>query len=127
VREPKGYGAVRLFEFREEVRREFGERLERATPANVHHFLTRMQARLSHVPEPGQRIELNETATSYDEVITDFLSHNLETAAEDPEQALIVLWLVALELYFARVQDDFAEADRFARAVTDIDVDVDPT
>jgi hypothetical protein len=112
---------VRLAEFRDEVKREFGERLERATPANVQQFLTRMQARLSHAPEPGERIELNETATSYDEVITDFLSRNLEAAAEDPEQALIMLWLMALELHFARVQDE--RSDRFARSVIELDLD----
>jgi hypothetical protein len=112
---------VRLSEFREEVRREFGERLERATPANVHHFLARMQAHLHHVPEPGERIELKETATSYNEVITDFLSHTLETAVAEPEEALILLWLLALELYFARVYDD--HDSRFARAITQIDLD----
>jgi hypothetical protein len=112
---------VRLSEFQDEVRREFGARLERATPANVHNFLARMQTRFSRLPEPGKPIELNETATSYDEVITDFLSHNLDLAAQDPEQAVIVLWLMALELYFARVQDDYA--DRFARAITQIDLD----
>jgi hypothetical protein len=116
---------VRLPEFRDEVRREFGDRLERATPANVRNFLTRMQARLTAGPAPGERIELNETATSYEEVITDFLSRSLEGAAEDPERALIALWLLALELHFARVADDYAE--RFARAVTDLDVDIDAT
>jgi hypothetical protein len=112
---------VRLSEFQDEVRREFGDRLERATPANVHNFLSRMQARLGHAPEPGEPIELNETATSYNEVITDFLSHNLDLAARDPEQAVIVLWLMTLELYFARVQDEYA--DRFARAMVEIDLD----
>ena len=112
---------MRLHEFRDEVRREFGHRLERATPANVRNFLTRMQARLTPAPAPGERIELKETASSYDEVISDFLSHNLESALDDPEQALITLWLLALELYFGRVQDEYA--DRFARALTQIDID----
>jgi hypothetical protein len=112
---------VRLPEFREEVHREFGDHLERATPALVRNFLTRMQAQISRLPEPGEPIELQETATSYNEVITDFLSRNLEVAVEDPDQALIMLWLLALELYFALVNDD--HADHFARAVTDIDLD----
>jgi hypothetical protein len=112
---------VRLHEFRDEVRHEFGERLEHATPANVRHFLTRMQARLTPPSEPGSRFELKETASSYHEVISDFLSRNLEGALDDPEQALITLWLLALELYFGRVEDEYA--DRFARALSQTEID----
>jgi HEAT repeat protein len=112
---------VRLHEFRDEVRREFGDRLERATPANVRNFLTRMQTQLTPGPAPGERIELNETATSFEEVITDFLAHALEAGGDDPEQALIVLWLLALELHFARVGETAAE--RLAQVLSEPDAD----
>ncbi len=65
-----------LAEFRELVRLEFGERLERATPANVRDFLDRMQLRLHQDSGEPQTYLLEEEdgRFSYEEIVSDFFS-----------------------------------------------------
>jgi len=100
---------VKINEFKELVKREFGEHLRHATPANVREFLDRLQAEhfQSHLAE---RIVLDgdEPATSYEEIIKDFFSRILDQPDED---AFITLWTLALDMSFAAVESQFA--DRF--------------
>lgn len=104
---------MRLDEFREEVKRDLGDQLQRATPSSVQDFLTRMQSQLFHDASKERRVfELNEEAADYDEIVTQFFSRILESNTEQLEEALIMLWLVALELHFARLEQEYA--DRFA-------------
>ena len=104
---------MRLEEFREEVRREFGERLQRATPANVQDFLVRMQAELfSDVGAGEHGFEISETASDYNEIVTQFFARVLETKLEQMEEALMMLWLVGFELHFARLEEEYEH--RFA-------------
>lgn len=111
---------MKLEEFREEVHRQFGERLERATPANVQDFLVHMQARLAGTEGRGQTVELNETAHSYDQIMTEFFARVLSVSPEQMEEALMQLWLVGLELHYARLEEQYA--DKFAPLFgTDID------
>jgi hypothetical protein len=105
--------SVKLEEFREEVRREFGDRLQRATPANVQDFLARMQSQLFLDTGKGdQGFELNETASDYNEIVTQFFARVLQAKPEQLEEALMMLWLVGFELHFARLEEEYA--DRFA-------------
>ena len=96
-----------IAEFRELVRREFGERLERATPANVRDFLDRMQLRLHQEAREGPLYVLKETgqARSYEEIVTDFFSRALDYPLE---QAFIMLWLLAFEQHFAMLEEEYA-------------------
>lgn len=109
-----------LEEFREEVYRHFGKRLERATPASVQDFLVHMQARLAGSEGRGESVELSETAQSYDQIVTEFFAHVLQATPDQMEQALMQLWLVGLELHYARIEEQYA--DKFARLFgTDLD------
>ncbi len=94
-------------EFRELVRREFGERLERATPANVRDFLDRMQLRLHQDAKEGPPYVIEERSSprTYEEIVTDFFSRALEYPVE---QAFIMLWLLAFEQHFAMLEEEYA-------------------
>ncbi|MBI3912224.1 MAG: hypothetical protein HY320_15000 [Armatimonadetes bacterium] len=91
-----------LAEFRTAVRREFGRDLEHMTPANVREFLDRIQEREAPV---GERIHLDEPARSYESILKDFFRQVLEIP---PEQAIIPLWLLAVELAFADLREHLA-------------------
>ncbi len=96
-----------LPEFRELVREEFGPRLERATPANVRDFLDRMQLRLHRDANEGQPyvIEEESRTLNYEEIVADFFSRALDYP---PDQALIMLWLLAFEQHFVMLGEDYA-------------------
>ena len=96
-----------LTEFRELVRQEFGDRLERATPANVRDFLDRMQLRLHQDSGEAQPYLIEEEIRrfSYEEIVSDFFSRALDYP---PEQSLIMLWLLAFEQHFAMLEEDYA-------------------
>ena len=106
-----------LSEFRQRVRHEFGTRLERATPASVRDFLVQMQTEV-FAAEPAKEhrpVVMNERARSYDEVFSDFFNRVLELPVE---QAVILLWLLAFELHFARVEEQTTETfSRLLRGV----------
>lgn len=94
-------------EFRELVRAEFGPDLERATPASVRDFLDRMQVRLHQESGEGApyAIEAEERAQGYEEIVAEFFSRALDYP---PEQAAIMLWLLAFEQHFAMLEEDYA-------------------
>lgn len=102
---------ITLGELRDIVREEFGERLERATPASVRDFLDRLQVRLHRDSGEGApyMIEGDERARSYEEIIADFFSRVLDYG---PEQAAVMLWLLAFEQHFAIMEDDYAQRSR---------------
>jgi hypothetical protein len=116
---------VKLDEFRAEVKREFGEQLQRAAPANVQDFLVRMQSQLFADAGKGDHtFELNEQASDYDEIVTQFFARVLESKPEQLEEALMMLWLVGFELHFARLEEDYA--DRFAAMFGEREFDDEP-
>ncbi len=99
-----------LSEFRERVEAFFGPNLSRATPANVREFVDSMYAELWKGALPrGGPIEISETATSFEEIVKDFFARIFDYP---PEQAVIVLWLMALDLCFAAIEQ--GEEERFA-------------
>lgn len=83
--------------------------MEHATPANVREFLDRAHAELSPV-ERNRRIVIDEPSTSYEEILRDFFARVLEMPRD---AAIIALWMLALELSFADVREQWAE--RFDR------------
>jgi hypothetical protein len=100
-----------LAELRELVREELGEHLERATPASVRDFLDRLQVRLHRESGEGPPylIEGDEDAHSYEEIVADFFSRVLDYA---PEQAAVMLWLLAFEQHFAMMEDEYIQRSR---------------
>lgn len=96
-----------LAEFRELVCRELGEHLERATPASVRDFLDRFHEgvyRQAH--PPGEPLEIDEHATSFEQVFAEFFRTALTMPAE---QAVIQLWLFGLEQHFAQLGQLYRE------------------
>lgn len=98
---------MKLEEFREAIRREFGPNLEHATPANVRDFLNDLSRRQFEA-RLRKRIVLNESKTTYEEILKDFFSRVLDFP---PEEALILLWTMAFELSFTVLEHHLA--DRF--------------
>jgi hypothetical protein len=98
---------VTLRDFQEAVGREFGPRLERATPANVREFTARMQAQLFDRREGGRLLlEARDEAESCEQIIKEFFAGVLY---DPPERAVIILWLTALELWFEVITQDYGE------------------
>lgn len=95
----------RLEEFRFKVQREFGRNLEKATPANVRHFMDTYQDELFD-SSPRGRIELNETKTTYEEILKDFFTRVLERPSDE---ALIMLWLMAFEMSFFTIEQHLSD------------------
>jgi hypothetical protein len=103
-------GAVRLAEFRERVFREFGPRLERATPENVRLFLADLDLEgLSRTSYRSLDLDAEESVT-LEGAIRSYFARALR---EDPETAAVALWSLAFELFFAIIEVDLD--DRFRR------------
>lgn len=99
---------MRIEEFRRAMRREFGENLEHATPANVRHFLDELSRR-QFEPMMRKRLVLDEPKTTYEEILKDFFSRVLDFPRDE---ALILLWTMAFELSFEMLQHHLS--DRFS-------------
>jgi hypothetical protein len=106
---------VGLRDFRKLVKAEFGDGLKHATPANVREFIDGLDthAVLEKLPS---RIVINEPCSSYEEVIKDFFAQVLELP---PEEAIVALWTLALDLAFATIESQYNE--RFASLFPDPD------
>lgn len=117
---------MKLEEFRDEVRREFGDGLQHATPANVQDFLVRMQSQLFADAGKGEHgFELHESsAADYNEIVTQFFARVLQAQPEQFEEALMMLWLVGFELHFARLEEEYS--DRFAAMFSEREEDEEP-
>jgi len=92
-------------EFRAAIKREFGNNLEHATPANVRHFLDEMSMRVLQ-DRLFQRFELSESKTTYEEILRDFFVRVLD---RPKDEAVILLWTMAFELAFSMLEVDLAE------------------
>jgi hypothetical protein len=99
---------VTIAELRDLARREFGEHLERATPASVRDFLDRLRVRLHEESGEGPLyvVDTAEGARSYEEIVADFFSRVLD---QDPERATVMLWLLAFEQHFAMLEEDYTD------------------
>ena len=102
--------AVTLDEFRAAVHAAFGPKLEHVTPELMRDFIARMYLQLSppERTEKGAVIIPPDTigATSYQEIVINFFAHALELP---PDQALILLWLFAGEMYFSELGEEYSE------------------
>lgn len=104
---------MRLGEFRELVRRQFGDDLHGATPAGVRDFLDLLQEdahiaeTVSRVVYPDDgRLDIYESAKSYEEIMRTFFAQMLK---KDSEEAVPLLWTVALEMAYNLIESQDAE------------------
>jgi len=102
------YNPLTLDEFRAAVHAAFGSRLEHVTPELMRDFIARMYLQLSPPdrPEKDAVVISTDGATSYEEIVITFFGRMLELP---PEQALILLWLFAGEMYFAELGEEYSE------------------
>lgn len=109
---------MRLAEFKERVQATFGSRMEHATPANVREFLDTIQQelwqeerneRIVRTGDPNPPIELSadDSAITYEAVIRQFFVRALHTTDEN---ALMLLWMLALDLAYSGIEDMQAES-----------------
>ena len=97
---------MEIEDFREKVRRAFGEDLHRASPATVRDFLDDLHQNVPLTERNDRRIEIKESAKSYEEVMRTFFARMLET----PEsQAVPMLWAVAFDLCYALIETHDAD------------------
>jgi len=103
--------AMDLSEFRRRVREYFGPSLSRATPANVREFVDSLYAEIwRREHKPGVPVELGEEGvSSFEEAVKEFFDRVLDYP---PDQAVIALWLVAIDLYFSAIEE--SDKERFA-------------
>jgi hypothetical protein len=107
--ESDGWGGPKLEQFRQAVQHEFGRNLEKATPANVRDFMDRFQDDMFQeaMRESARaRFELNESKTTYEEILKDFFARVLERPSDE---ALIMLWTLAFEMCFFTIEQHAAE------------------
>jgi hypothetical protein len=113
--EQRACDGMKLDEFKEQVRHTFGDDLHRASPAAVRDFLDRLQEdmHIARISSPGsnglydRRIDVDESAKSYEEVMRTFFAHVLDLP---PEEAVTMLWAVAFDLSYAIIASH--DADR---------------
>ncbi len=100
---------MELDDFRQRVKRTFGDDLHRASPASVREFLDQLHAEMP-LPTGGgigsSRIIIDETAKSYEEVMRTFFVRVLDMPSTD---AIFLLWAVALDLSYAVIESHDAE------------------
>jgi hypothetical protein len=98
-------GGSKLDRFRQMVQREFGRNLEKATPANVRDFMDQYEDDLFQ-GTVRERIELNESKTTYEEILKDFFARVLERPTDE---AVIMLWLMAFEMSFFTIEQHVSD------------------
>jgi len=108
---------MKLEELRDMVRQEFGPGLEHASPANVQEFLANFYAGVTRKREG--RYNITEDRTSYEEIVKEFLMGVLEHPSDD---MIVLLWLLALELFFAVIEP--IEKEKIGRFLNDLQEDV---
>jgi hypothetical protein len=102
-----GGDGMKLNSFRDAVRKQFGRNLEKATPANVREFMDQYQTDMFQSSLSGnKRIELNETKTTYEEILKDFFVKVLD---QPSDEALIMLWTLAFDLSFFNIEQHAAQ------------------
>jgi len=86
----------------------FGPRLEHVTPELMRDFIARMYLQLSPPERTAQGAVVIpvDGAGSYEEIVINFFGRMLEIP---PDQALILLWLFAGEIYFADLGERYSE------------------
>ncbi len=101
-----------LEQFRNEIRTEFGSKLEHATPAHMRQFLYRMYSRLHSRLDGEAHLEglpftiPTESANNYEQVVAEFFSHVLDYPSD---LAVITLWLFACEMFYTHLEDAYTD------------------
>lgn len=95
-------------EFRAAIYATFGPRLEHVTPESMREFICKCYAQLAapeHAEQGPTEVHTN-GASSYEEIVIDFFRRMLECPAD---QAAMLLWLFAGEIYFADLGERYSE------------------
>jgi len=103
---------MNLAQFRQEIRAEFGSKLEHATPEHMRTFLNRMYAQIGSNGDHVEGLPFNiptESANNYEQVVAEFFSHVLDYP---PDLAVITLWLFSCEMFYTHLEDEYAEQFR---------------
>jgi hypothetical protein len=105
---------MRIDDFRKRLVTALGRKLEYATPANVREFVDQMQLDLwreehpqSAPGETAARIEIPDSLPmSYEALMRSFFVRALDA---DRDQALIQLWILALDLAYSGIEEMHSE------------------
>jgi hypothetical protein len=104
---------MRIERFQQRLRECLGATLETATPQNVREFIDSMQQELwrelypTSTSAPKSRIEIRSAKPlSYESLIQSYFAQVL---AANRDQSLIQLWLLALDLAYAGIEEMQAE------------------
>ena len=94
---------MNLEEFREMVYAELGPSLEKATHENVRLFLDRVQAIFYPPVRVQGHVELGEErAADFETIVLEFFADSLRLPVEE---AVIGLWIFALETWFSYMEE----------------------
>ncbi len=107
-----------VVEFKQRVRKAFGPNLEHATPANVREFIDGIQReawleeraeQVARSGNPRVPIEIDGRGgpATYEATVREFFA---EAINQPNDQALVLLWMFALDLAYTGIQDMQAEA-----------------
>ena len=106
---------MELERFRQLVVGEFGEGLERATPANVREFLAALDLENLEAVRRGALV-LDEETSTFEEATKAYFRSVLDMPAD---QAVIRMWALAFELSFAVIETH--DGERLSRLFDDPD------
>jgi hypothetical protein len=117
---------MELQEFKDLVKRTFGEKMEHATPANVREFLDQLQREVWKKERAEQRArdgridapyEIPSTPglVTWESLVREFFLQSLDT---QPDQAVIMLWVFALDLAYSGIEE--LHADKLNRLFNDM-------
>ena len=114
-----------LDDFKRRAREAFGPGLEHATPANVPEFVATLHQEMwrsdraeasarTGNPAPPLELDVRNGPITYEASVRRFFSHALDAPNE---QALLLLWLYALDLAYAGIEQ--VQSDDFNRLFGD--------
>lgn len=109
---------MKIEDFRDLVKIKFGNKLEYATPGNIQEFLASFYS--ERIGKRAGRFDITEEkASSYEEMVKEFLMSVLENPTDE---AIVLLWLLTLELLFAVIEP--LERERIGRFLDNLQEDV---
>ncbi len=96
-----------LADFRELVHATFGPHLEHATPELMRDFISRVYAQLAPPDRtPDGAPSMAAGPMTYEQIVITFFARMLDAP---PDQAVILLWLFAGEMYFTQLGEQYNE------------------
>ena len=118
---------MELSEFKEMVRKTFGDKMQHATPANVREFLDQLQLEVWKKERAEQRaregrydapyqIPTTPGMPTWESLVRDFFLQSLDAPSD---QAVMMLWVFALDLAYSGIEE--LHSDQLNRLFQDFD------